>query len=87
MTEEPALIWQRCMTWACLWDAVLRANWLGASEGEWGGYLRCAVGSASVPSVLKRRGLPARLADALCAELDISDRHGQLFLCHECCCC
>ncbi len=54
--------------------AVYRMDWLGIGREEWEGRLCEAPGSSSVPSLLRRQGLPARLTEALCAELGLMDR-------------
>lgn len=56
------------------YGAGLRANWLGDSRGDWEARLAAAAGSGTVPSLLRKHGLPQRLAEALCAEAGVSQR-------------
>ena len=54
---------------------MYRMDWLGIGRQEWEeGLLSKAPGSCSVPTLLRRQGLPARLTEALCAELGLLDR-------------
>jgi predicted flavoprotein YhiN len=52
----------------------LKANWLGNSRAEWEARMVACPGSSSVPSLLRKHGLPQRLAEAICAEAGVSDR-------------
>ncbi|EIE23290.1 HI0933-like protein [Coccomyxa subellipsoidea C-169] len=52
----------------------LSANWLGDSRADWDARLAAGPGSSSVPSLLRKHGVPQRLAEALCAEAGVSDR-------------
>lgn len=54
--------------------AGLSANWLGDSRADWDARLAAGPGSSSVPSLLRKHGVPQRLAEALCAEAGVSDR-------------
>lgn len=49
--------------------ADLKANWLGDSRTEWEARISAHTGSDSVSSLLRKHGLPQRLADAICEEV------------------
>ncbi len=53
--------------------AEVHVNWVGLSAEEWDALLR-AGGPALVATAVQRRGVPARLADAICAEAGLADR-------------
>ncbi|CAL8465205.1 g4740 [Coccomyxa elongata] len=52
----------------------LTANWLGDSRADWEARLAACPGASSVPSFLRRHGVPQRLAEALCGEAGVSER-------------
>ena len=62
----------------CWLGAVFHVDWLGVGREEWDARMRAAPGSSGVPSLLRRHGLPARLAEALAEELGLSERSGHL---------
>jgi hypothetical protein len=50
-------------------SAALTANWLGDSRADWEARIASHAGSSLVGSLLRRYGLPQRLAEALCKEV------------------
>ena len=60
--------------------AVLRANWLGDSREAWQERIDAGPGASSVSSMLRKHGIPQRLSEAICMELDLQDRRYPLYL-------
>lgn len=64
------------MAHAALTIAELLVDWTGEGQGAWEARLS-GGGSGLVPGLLRRHGLPQRLAEALCAEARVPlDRCG-----------